>query len=327
MENDWLAKQVCLSPKDQFIDQLKGRIIMFRKNETVIVTCVTHLLDVMKPLHVYYLPKHRQRDVDGIRVEQMTKLQEQEYFNNGHCGITSTMIILGQCDQFRTESNQYGIVIVDGQHRLNSLEFIRNRGSNILLNEEIIVKIHYSVHSSEIDEYFQVINKNWIPVPMYNLDDHMRQVVDKIVEWFRKSFDNKCFTSAVGGGQRPHLNLEHVKIHLSNSVEIKEIVGENDDMDRIADEICDKLLKYNRYLSRFNVSQFVTSKDSFSKIQSFVDKCLVNSRGILGPLYLGMIQNYAWIHQAMDYKIPVPENKVHIRIKPIIKTDHQNGIL
>jgi hypothetical protein len=235
--------------------------------------------------------------------------QIEEYQQKQHYGIATTMVSLGFCQQHVGEpineqgklmnKNQFGIVVLDGQHRLAVFRRLRKCHEETLSKEVTLVKICKLSKESDLHEYFQVINKNYVPVPMYNLDDQIKGVVDDVIEWFKHTFDSKFFKSPDGEAMRPFVKIETIRDKLSNSQSLHDLIMENGgDRDKCVDVVCNKFWTYNKYLSTVSPEFLAYGPKDYKTCNNAHLKCLTANK----PLYLGMKKSYSWIEEAFDYK-------------------------
>jgi hypothetical protein len=154
----------------------------------------------------------------------MYESQIAEFSDKKYYPITAT---LGYCSKHvgsrEDYKNEYGIVIEDGQHRRGVLNLIRKFHVDTLTKECTMVKIHTVEQESSLREHFEVINRNYVPVPMYHIDRTIRGVVDGILDWFKHTFDESFFRSPKGEALRPFLKLDSVKDQLSNNQRILDL--------------------------------------------------------------------------------------------------------
>ena len=302
----WLDEFIT-SPVDKFIQKVKGEIIISNNNEIICKIKMEELIQALEPIQHFYLPG--QRSVDEDRVEKLFKTQINEYQLQKHYGITTTMIILGHCPQHVGEpidnngklmnKNQYGLVVLDGQHRLAIFRRLMTQNYETIANEITIVKIRKLPNESDLLGYFQIINKNYVPVPMYNLDDQIRSVVDNVLNWFKSSFDNKFFKAPDGETKRPFVKIETIRDKLSNSQRLHDIIVENGgDHDKCVVQVCNKFTIYNKYLSSLSPESFAYGSKDYKICGNAHLKCITSNK----PLYLGMKKSYTWIEEAFDYK-------------------------
>lgn len=289
---EWLDSQVVKSPLEQFIALLGGTTVINIGIELVIKTSVARLVRALEPRHEFILDG--QRAVDNERVEIMYNSQRADYDRTNHYRISTTIISLGFC------TTQNKPKILDGQHRLAVLSRILHFHPETLVNEEIFVKILVTDSEMEQREHFQAINRNYVPVPLYNIDETTRSVVDGVLRWFKVSFDGFFFrTSETGDVNRPFINLDgcgkNLRDWLSDNQTVKNIIGEkNGDVETSIQTICGKLERYNNVLKRRDSEYFMVN-DKDSVCNNAYNKCL----GAKRQLFLGMRKNYALILEAL----------------------------
>jgi len=292
---DWLT--VKRSPLDQFINQLDGQIVISNEVEVVVITPVPNLLRLLTPIQDFYLVG--QRSVDEDRVEEMYKYQAKEYQSTGHYSITSTMISLGYC------SSQDKPKLLDGQHRAAVMRRLLKFFPETLSKEVTFVKILKADTETDLLEYFQTINRNYVPVPVYNLDETMRDVIDGVLKWFKKSFDASFFkTPPTGQVQRPFINLDgccknlNLRDWLSNNPRIQELIAiQNGAVEQSIQLICGKLNGHNNVLKNLNPEDFMISEDDRACLNAHT-KCLVAQK----QLFLGLKKNYELIEESLIKK-------------------------
>lgn len=232
-----------------FIQKVNGEIIIANYVELICKVKVLNLLQILEPIQLFYMKG--QRCVDNERVDNMLKLQQDEYQQKQFYGITTTLIIMGFCQQHvgapvdangrPMNKNEFGLVVLDGQHRMAVFRRLKMWHEETLSSTLTLIKICKFNTEFELLEYFQLINKNYVPVPMYNLDDQIRVVVDDVLNWFSKSFDAKFFRSPSGETLRPFLKMETIRDKLSNSLSLREIISDNGgEQDNCVTIVCDK---------------------------------------------------------------------------------------
>lgn len=296
----------------EFIGDAKNLILLSHKNEILIKTYVTKLINVLTPIHQFYLPYQRQ--IDEHRVAQIKDAQEREYAESNAYSITTTIITLGFCAKMIKDDNPYGIGIVDGQHRMAVLRELQRFRPESLINEEIIVKIYNSPDSGKLYDYFVAINKNWEPVPLYNLNVQIRTVVDIVIHWMETTYDSYYFKDIraphEGETHRPFMKLASIRDALSNCSLLSDIVNENaDDTDKIGAIIIEKISSYNRQvLAKMNPEDFATNENDGLTCRKAHTKIIERSESKkTTPLYLGMIRYYNWIQRALEHTPQKPK--------------------
>ena len=290
---------------ERFIANVQATKIMDNPRETIIKVMVLNLLKTLSPIDVYTFKE--QRDLNEERVKQITLQQEEEFKQYNYFGITSTLIVLGQCSQLKNKDNIDGIVVIDGAHRLAVLRQLRHSSPAMLVNQEILVKIHKSETPTELREYFIRINKNTDPVPKYNLDDSIKTIVDHVAAWFTTTFDPSFFKTS-GRPQRPHVNLTLFKQDLSNARQLSDIIIKFEgDVKKTATYIVKKYADYNRYLSTKDAEEFAVrdSPAEYERCREARNKVLKSPK----PLYLGL--KSTWMTEALEYTAP----KISIQVK------------
>lgn len=298
------------SPVEKFIQKVDGEIMISNNDEVIFKVKVLNLIQALEPIQYFYLSG--QRSVDEDRVGKLFQSQLEEYQQKQHYGITMTMIVLGFCQHHVGDpiddkckllnKNQHGLVVLDGQHRLAVLRRLKMCHENTLSKEVTLVKICRVSKEFDLREYFQVINKNYVPVPMYNLDDQIRGIVDDVLNWFKNSFDAKFFKSPSGETLRPFVKIETIRDKLSNSHSLHDLIIENEgEREKCVTIVCNKFLTYNRYLASLSSESFSHGSKDFNICENAHLKCLSASK----PLYLGMKKSYTWIEEAFGYKTPI----------------------
>lgn len=280
-------------------------------NEVILKVSVIKLVQCLKPLHDFYLCG--QRSVDQQRVEKMYAYQKAEFEERGHYSITTTVITLGYCPQHigspADSKNQYGIVIEDGQHRANLYDHIYHFTPDSLANEYTIVKIDKVEHEGVLREHFEIINRNYVPVSEYNLNNTIKAVIDGIISWFTSSFDPFYFRAPSGDVLRPFLKIESIRDKLANHPRLSDVIaGQEGNIEKSVEIICDKIDKYNSYLRGQNVSYFYQN-DKQNEVRACNNahiKCLTARK----QLFLGMMKDYSWIDPTL--------NRREIRLRPRI---------
>ena len=290
-DREWLE---CFStPYDRFIQQVGGEVVISTDSEVIFKVSVQRLLKSLEPIQHFYLAG--QRSVDEDRVEKLMNSQLHEYEDKKHYGITTTMIILGFCRQHvgapldenckPTNKNEFGLVVLDGQHRLSVFRRLRMFHEDTLTNEITLVKICKLKQESDLLEHFQTINKNYVPVPMYNLDDQIKGVVDGVINWLKKSFDAKFFRTPNGEASRPFIKLETVRDKLSNSQRLHDLIREKGgDIEKCISYVCYQISSYNKFLSELSPETLSYEKDDYKVVSNAHTKCLSADK----PLYVGM---------------------------------------
>lgn len=313
-ELKWLDSLVT-SQIDKFIQQVGGEIMISTDAEIIFKVKVSALIRGLEPIHYFYLSG--QRSVDDDRVDQLFESQIMEYQEKKHYGITTTMITLGYCYEHVGEpvnetgklmnKNQYGLVVIDGQHRLSVFRRIKMCKEDSLLTEVTLVKICKLSKESDLLKYFQLINKNYVPVPIYNLDDQIKGVVDDVITWFKQTFDRKFFKSPDGETNRPFVKMGTIRDKLSNSHSLHDLLMESgNDRNKCVNCVCQKFLTYNKYLSSISPESLAYGQKDYKTCNNAHLKCLTATN----PLYLGMKRNYSWIEESFDYK---PRICIHLK--------------
>lgn len=302
---DWL-KSLQKSPIDKFVDNLGGKVVVSNDNEIIILAPVLNLLRLITPIQNFYLPQ--QRSVDEDRVESMYLSQLKEYHIKGYYSITTTIISFGYCVGHETPK------LLDGQHRTALLRRVNQFFPKTLANEMTLVKIFKVEQESELVELFQTINKNYVPVPMYNTDDTIREVIDGVLNWFRMSFDGVFFkTPPTGKVQRPFINLDgsgnNLRDWLSNNQKIQDIItGQSGDVSKSVQMICEKLGLRNDFLKNQNAEEFMVDATDRACLHAHA-KCLIAKK----QCFLGMKKNYELIEEALIIK-----KVIHIKQRSIL---------
>jgi hypothetical protein len=282
-----------LNPLKQFIVHMGGEIVVDNVSEVVVVVPVLDLIRILTPIQDFYLTG--QRSIDEERVESMYMFQVNEYKTTGHYSIATTMISLGYC------STLHNPKVLDGQHRLAVLRRVGKFYPNTLTNERTFIKIFKVESETDMLERFQIINRNYVPVPLYNLDENLKAIVDGVIRWFRLSFDLSFFrTPPTGEVLRPHINLDglgkNLRDWLSDNKRVQDLVaGQNVDISKSIQLICDKLESRNNYLKNRNSEDFMISERDASPCNKAHQKCLSAKK----QLFLGMKKNHELIEEAL----------------------------
>lgn len=301
-DNDWLPKQPQETPLDRFLDVLGGNIIINNGTELIIKTFVLNLLSAIKPMRNFIL--NGQREVDEERVSELVASQRHEQEIKGHYGISSTIITLGYCPEQLVlpppdGKNEYGITILDGQHRAKCFITLYNTAEtrNTLLGVETLVKICIVDHQTDLIRQFKTININSVPVSMYNLNDEIKKTVDGVICWLKNSFDKSFFTEK--GAMRPHINTHDITKKLSESKTVQELItlhaGNTSECIKI---ICQKFQLYNDHLQTWEPEEFAIGLSSDLPVcKRAHDKCMKSTH----RLFVGMEKNYVWIDKALTF--------------------------
>lgn len=302
---------------DKTLDLLQGTVTMKCGHEVLIKTMVQSLIGALTPIDAFYMSELNQRSLDEERVSRLIESQKEEYRHSGSYPITMTIITLGCCPQLITDNNPCGLVVVDGQHRLACLRHINQFTPLNLFNLEIMVKIYYSEHRSDLREYFININKNHVPVSDYNLDNQLKTVIDGIVEWFAKTYDPMFFRSS-DHSNRPFMTTKNLREHLALSALLKDIVCRGDlTTEKKICMIGQHFVEYNKILAHKNPEYFAEGPNDTRVYLKAHQKCLTSPK----PLYFGLIKHYNWIDRALSIPLP-PEShapvipKFKIRLQP-----------
>jgi|UniRef100_A0A6C0BMK4 hypothetical protein len=302
---------------NQLIQALKGQLVLNYGHETIVKTYATQVITYLSPVHLFSLPY--QRPIDNDRVDTIRKAQLETYEHEQCYPITTTTIVLGCCPQLVTKDNPCGTVVIDGQHRLAVLREIAQFKRETLINTDLLVKIYHSDHASEIHDYFVTINKHWEPVPLYNLDDKIKMIVDQVIAHLERQYNPFFFRKEnLKTDVRPFIVIPHLKIQLSNNQRIKDLIDQlSGDIAKCVSTICKKFDAYNFQLSHRDAESFAINmtKDS-STCRNAHRKCLEKDR----PLFLGLEWHFRWIDTALALPDTVnkPKPLVAIRIKPSI---------
>lgn len=288
-----------LFDEQKVIDAFGGKLVFRNKKELLMTVPVTKLINNTRPLKEFVL-KHVQRDIDHERVEKISLMQREEYKRSGIYPIASTIIILGKCPQAVTEHNPFGLRIVDGQHRRGAWVDINTYDPTSCAGQLTLVKICSYTTLIEMEEDFRIINDNWVPVNKYHLKVIVKDVVDGVVEWMKKTY-SKSFFRPTEKPQRPHINLIQVCHALAENDRVLSLIDSTDnDILRIIKIICNRITKYNQILEdRIDEpSIFREKNESMKKILQRIDKCLAADQ----PCFLGMESNCEWVGHALEIK-------------------------
>lgn len=307
-------------------DELDGNLIKSTKIHDIFTVPLNNLLEFLTPVTQFYLEEGtteecqtigqqtiKQRHIVEERIQKMKQILVDQYQQTGDFGLEYTTIRLGMCRTFITQYNKYGIVIIDGQHRLAVCRELIHSHPQMLENATIFIILTKAESEQTLRSEYVQINDNYTPVPEYYLNDITQQIIDEIAKWFSQRYDKAMFSSSTKP-QRPHINLNVMKLHLSNNEHIKQVVKSfAGDVKQSTKMICDKIDIFNRVPRNSEDWRRPTSNpqaeiEERRKCQEAYNKCFKYN------LYLGMWNGYEWITMALIYQ---PKLKISFKSKKL----------
>lgn len=318
--DDLLLESLSLHEKDteyeQFIRDVGGQITSKSRRHIVFATSASHLLKIMSPYTSYMVPF--QRDPDSKRMHELYCNQLDEYKQYGEIGISTSMIALGYCPELVNtatfKGNKYGIGIIDGQHRIGALAMFSTHHPASLKETTVHISLFIASSMDNLRYKFVEINKNYVPVSVYHLEDDIKSITDSVVEWMKREYDSVFFKDGdTTTTNRPFLKSSLIREKMASHPDMKQLLNHHDGAkDHIIANIRNNIIEYNRFLSTQQPFHF-----SESDRQSELDVCLNAHRKCTGsykPLFLGMIQNYKWLTEVLK----LPKKKIELKRKVMI---------
>jgi hypothetical protein len=253
-----------------------------------------------------------QRDIDHARIDQLVEEQEAEFKTCGGYGITSGVIVLGHCDsplqenKYGFTANEYGLWIVDGQHRLEVLQVLKCIKNADLTGVTISVRIYKAASPEDLKAYYIKINKTMAPHSPYELIEKVTKVIDLVKKGY-EDYYNKWFFSTSERAPRPKQSMARLKKELTSASpnsKLIQMIEHCTDTEACAMEILDKFKRYNDTLSLVSYIKFGSNNSAAEQKRVFEmrEECATHRPS----LYLGLIPDFTWIDQALGFA-PIPE--------------------
>lgn len=303
MENKYEFKCVPASLPD--FSLTKNKILKSGKM-TICRVKVTELMGYFSPIKPFLFSENR--NIDQSHIENLLKKSIKSFKEDKYIPITCGQISLAKLG---TE-----IKIIDGQHRLNVLNLLISDYIEInefLKTQKILIRIYNATDFEDMKNHFNEINTNHLPVPKMFHDEDLKNIIVNLAFKITNLYDPSFFKTT--SPQRPHINIEHLKTHCSESKEFRSIIeyfcGETstDDKDKINEIVTEELFNivqlYNSFLKDQDIVFFKSFQMKWNdseriKIADASKKCVVKALNG-NVLYLGLIQKNVWVEKAIEY--------------------------
>lgn len=242
----------------------------------------------------------KQRILDIARAKEIVEYQENIYKIHGTYHFLVPFYVVKFRENFLT---------FDGQHRLASINLMDEKVQKTI---EIIVLYFECEKEEEIIQYFQNINSaKPMPLPDFFQSDS-REIINYVSKKLEKNF-KKFLSYAINKPRLPNIRIDDLKNELYEKSVITKLGIKQ------AEDLYQKIIKYNEHLSTKSSTDFSSLKGKSSKIYKKCEKY---------GLYLGLYSNYEWIDIMIDLNNfnNSPKEIEPVEICKIIKEDENKSL-
>jgi hypothetical protein len=288
----------------EFSDQLLGTMVRRGSRELLLSVDVDRLCEALSDQRDSLLALRCQRAVDPERVTQLYNRQMDEHAQYGDFGILNAPVVLGHCAELQHPmTNHYGITIIDGQHRIEVLKEIRAKNPHMLYGYRTVIRVFLATSVGDLEDYFREINRNWVPVPLYNLTPVIQGAVDRIIGWMIEKYGG-CYFTESRVAKRPQILLGQLREKLGENVLLHKVLDTYRLNPSAAIEyICHKFDEYNLYLYRADLQKFYVA--GISEDRAVVDNLItlcVTCPNHREALLFPAVWDYVWITRALEHQ-------------------------
>jgi hypothetical protein len=255
------------------------------------------LLQLVHPLRKFLLPG--QRHINEAFVDDLIESQTVTYQALGYCPILSGQFVLGQCSCAEcTEINEYGIFIVDGQHRLSALKKLCKELNDVSLYDTTIDVVFIQRQHEFLRDKFRAMAQHCLPCEKYWYETPMQKVVNSIWGWFESDY-GKLISKSQKTCQRPNINKKHLIEGYSASKYFKTVLKDcQGDTEKCAEQCIKNLKHFNKYLE-----ELYSAKDTDKFFETIDPDCKskMSDKASVYRMHLGLFANGGFIDASFRF--------------------------